>query len=500
VTDFNVPLLIRGQVIEDYSVKFGDRSATGRSFATPDVNKYLRQLINSRPDSLMDLYSISLEDIYDFLDALGARLDLASNPYWREAFEAGCHASNLSREVLRYCYQTAPAALSKANVRDVVESRIGSEFLEGWVAKRLSDGRIINVRAMGSRSIHIVAGNVPVVSIVTVLRGAITRNDMIIKAPSNDPLSANAIVRTMIDMAPDHPLTKHIAVAYWKGGDEELERRIYRAENLEKIVAWGGYSSIKHITKYIGPGIDLIALDPKSSTTLIGKEALRDESTMREVAVRVAADLGGWDQEACVNARVMFLESGTDPKGLERANRLGKMIFDAVQNLPQTTSNGPLRFDPGLKAEIQSIMPLKEFYNVITDPQRLEKTGAVIVSQTSEQVDFPKLLYGRVGNLVPLDDIEQAMTYFSAATQTVGIYPESLRRRLRDRAALMGGQVFQPIGYAITGSMAAPQDGIEPERRMCRWVVDNQFDPAVVPGPWVQPEALNKRPVLEPVA
>jgi len=26
----------------------------------------------------------------------------------------------------------------------------------------------------------------------------------------------------MIDMAPDHPLTRHVSVAYWKGGDAQV--------------------------------------------------------------------------------------------------------------------------------------------------------------------------------------------------------------------------------------------------------------------------------------
>jgi hypothetical protein len=108
-------------------------------------------------------------------------------------------------------------------------------------------------------------------------------------------------------------------------------------------------------------------------------------------------------------------------------------------------------------------------------------------------VDFPKLLYGRVGNVVPIDNIEDALAYFSAATQTVGIYPDDLRTRLRDRGALMGGQMFVPVGYAICGSPHAPQDGIEPERRMCRWVVDTQADPAVVPGPWMHEREIAER-------
>src|ERR1700739_3120704 len=60
------------------------------------------------------------------------------------------------------------------------------------------------------------------VSDITVLRSALTRSDVIIKAPSNDPLTAMAIARTLRDIAPDHPITKHLAVGYWKGGDEQV--------------------------------------------------------------------------------------------------------------------------------------------------------------------------------------------------------------------------------------------------------------------------------------
>lgn len=54
----------------------------------------------------------------------------------------------------------------------------------------------------------------------------------------------------------------------------------------------------------------------------------------------------------------------------------------------------------------------------------------------------------------------------------MGIYPDDLRVRLRDRVAIMGGQWLMPLGYAIQGTMASPEDGMEIERRLCRWVAD----------------------------
>jgi hypothetical protein len=493
VANFKVPLIIRGEIIEDYTIEHRDRGS-GRSFATADVERYLDRIATESPAILTDLYSISFDDIVGYLAELGRRLDLDTNAFWREAFEVSCGSSNLSRSVLESVYRTSPRVFAPEAVRQIAETRIGIRFLEGWVRTDLHKGRAVEVRAVGSRSAHIIAGNVPVVAVGSLLRSAITRNDSIVKVPSNDPLTMGAIARTMIAMAPTHPLTRHLTVAYWKGGDERIEQRIYHPRHIEKLVAWGGLASIKHVAKYIQPGIDLITLDPKASTTLIGKEALTDDATMREVARRTAADLGGWDQEACVNARIMFLESGSHAAGVALANRFGEYLFQEMQRLPRTISAGPVHFNPTLKAEIQSILHQEDFYKVFTDRTQIERTGAIIVSQSGEQVDFPQLLYGRVGNVVPIDSIDEAMNYFSGATQTVGVYPDELRRRLRDRGALMGGQNFVPVGYAIASSMVGPQDGIEPERRMCRWVVDTLCDPAIVGGPWMHEAELAQLP------
>jgi acyl-CoA reductase-like NAD-dependent aldehyde dehydrogenase len=181
--------------------------------------------------------------------------------------------------------------------------------------------------------LHIPAGNGGLVSAVTILRSVITRSDAIIKAPSNDPLTAIAIARTLADVAPDHPITKHLAVGYWKGGDRDVEETLYQPHHIEKIVAWGGLASVKHVTRYIQPGLELIALDPKRSATIIGREAFADEDTMREVARRAATDIGVANQEGCANARVIYVLSGTDPDGLANANRLGELIYRELVSL-----------------------------------------------------------------------------------------------------------------------------------------------------------------------
>ena len=468
---FNVPLIIRGTIIEDREVSHGGRGG-GVQFTAPDVSRHVSRLVQSSPSALSDLYRLSFEDILDYLEGLGQRLSLGQNRWVQEAFELSCRTSGLGVEILRSMYENMGAMLSRSSLREMTENTVGVDHLEGWVETRLESGLLSRVRAFGSRSVHIVAGNAPGTSLLTVARNALTRGDAIIKTPSNDPLTAAAIARTMIEMAPDHPLTRHLSVAYWKGGDESVEKQIYRSSNIEKIVAWGGMASISHIAKYIGPGIELVALDPKLSSTIIGKEAFADDATMEKVAGLLAIDAGGMNQEACVNARVVYVQSGTDEKGIEQLNRFGEMLYAAIRQLPASLSGPAVRMDPRLEEEIEGLrFTGDDWFKIIGGGRE----GAVIVSQEPEPVDFARILANRVVNLVPIDDVRQPVRSVTSYTQTIGIYPEALKREIRDDLAIHGAQRLVTLGGALAMPNHGLQDGIEPMRRMCRWIVEEEL-------------------------
>ncbi len=462
---FNVPLIIRGEVIEDYSVDYGGRQQ-GSQFRSANPVDYIDRIVMTRPSAMADLYSLSIDEIADYLVRLGERLEFSKNAYMQEAFELSKRTSGLSESILRSIYEGMPGTFVKESLLNSIDHTVGIDYLDGWVSLR--EG--VQVRAFGARTVHVIAGNAPMVGVATVVRNALTRSDAIVKAPSNDPLTTTAVARTMIDMDPDHPVTKHLSVAYWKGGDASFEAELYRPKNIEKIVAWGGFASIKHISGYLQPGIDLITLDPKQSGTIIGEEAFADEQTMNSVAAKAALDVGGFNQEGCLNARVIYIVSGTDEAGLERARRFGQALFDAIQALPEEISTPHHSFDPDLKQEIDGLRFVAEDYTVIGGKG---SEGAVIVSHDSEQVDFARQLACRVANLVPIDSVETAIQSVNAYTQTIGIYPESLKTEIRDRLAYQGGQRLVSLGGAINPPGDGPQDGLEPLRRMCKWIVDD---------------------------
>jgi Acyl-CoA reductase (LuxC) len=477
---FTVPLFLRGQVITDDLVSFGTRSG-GAAFGAPDLSRYVARLPLATPADMADLYQLRFDDILDVLQALGDALVFEHNAHLQEAYEASLVASPFPAEMTKNSYQILRPLFARDNVLEIADSQVGLDYLNGWVTRKLLDGRELRVRAFGSRVLHIPAGNGGLISAVTILRSVITRSDVIIKAPSNDPLTAVAIARTLADIAPGHPITKHLAVAYWKGGDVAIEEALCRPEHIEKIVAWGGLASVKHVTRYIQPGLELIALDPKRSATIIGSEAFVDESTMREVARGAAADIGVANQEGCANARVIYVLSGTDAAGLERANRLGEMIYQELVALPPFVSTPPLLPSRDLYEHVEASRMTQDWYRVIGGESG---EGAIIVSQFDQAVDYSPMLSGRVANLVPVDSLDAVTAAVTAYTQTIGVYPESLKRSLRDTLPLFGAQRLTSLGYACSVAVAMPQDALEPLRRMCRWIVDEECDPEVVVPLW----------------
>jgi hypothetical protein len=106
----------------------------------------------------------------------------------------------------------------------------------------------------------------------------------------------------------------------------------------------------------------------------------------------------------------------------------------------------------------------------------------VVVSHDPEPVDFSHLLKNRVANLVPVDDLETPINAVSAYTQTIGVYPDSLLPAVRDRLAFHGAQRLVTLGYATRRIVAGPSDGIEPARRMCKWILQERYDPVLEPA------------------
>jgi hypothetical protein len=472
----DIPIIARGRIIMpgDEAVEFKGRG--GAAFRQADPHKHIHDLVLGDTSRLRDLHDTPMAEIIEVLAELGKRLVLNDNPLLQESFELALKAGGLAEPILRGVYDALPHMFDTQGMTALVDKTIGLAYIDGWVPGG-GDYDCVSIRAVGTRQLHITAGNMPVVAAMTIARAGLTKSDILIKSPSNDPLTANAIARTLIGVAPDHPVTRHIAVAYWKGGDEFMDSQIVRTSRIDKITAWGGMSSVKHIQKFLTPGIDLTALNPKYSMSMVGRETFESEAAIDEAAVGLATLAGFYNQTACANTRLVYVESGTDDDSIAKVVELGRKMVAAYAQIPPLLSVPFVTRNRELEAEMEAIALEEDFYHVEGDTL----TGGFIVSKFNDRVEFFDKLNNRVVNFVPVDDLTDVIKWCDDTTQTVGLYPEQRRPGLRDAFALAGVQRLVSLQggdamtvYANSHHMppGSPHDGIEPMRRSVRWVVD----------------------------
>ena len=91
--------------------------------------------------NLGDLHAVPFAEILDVLDALGRALDFEKNPHVRQAYEAGLVATNYPASMLAQSYLTLPSVFARDYVREMAETTVGIDYLDGWVSRTLRDGR-----------------------------------------------------------------------------------------------------------------------------------------------------------------------------------------------------------------------------------------------------------------------------------------------------------------------------------------------------------------------
>ncbi|MGW9181657.1 hypothetical protein, partial [Agromyces sp. NPDC055658] len=151
---YTVPLVLRGELITDDLVSFGTRSGAAE-FEAPDVYRIVDRLPLPSPAQMADLYELSFDEILDVLEALGDALAFDTNPHLQQAYEAALVANVLPARMLENSYRVLQPLFSRPNVLEVADSEVGLDHLNGWVPRRLADGREVRVRAFGARTVHI---------------------------------------------------------------------------------------------------------------------------------------------------------------------------------------------------------------------------------------------------------------------------------------------------------------------------------------------------------
>jgi hypothetical protein len=311
--------------------------------------------------------------------------------------------------------------------------------------------------------VHVVAGNTPGTAATTIVRGALTRGVNLMKLGSDDPLTASAILRTMNEIAPEHPVVRSFTAVYWRGGDTRIESAVFRPQYFDKLVAWGGEAAIRNALSYVGPGFELVAFDPKVSVSLLGAEALASPAAMAESAEAAATDISLYNQGACASSRFVYAEGSMD----QLAPWCELLAAELGVDRDLADGHG-VPVPEEVSDEVDGLRFLAPDYLVFGDYD----TGTVVLS--NDPVDFHP--DGKVVNVVAVPDLDHALQYVTVATQTIGIYPRERGEKLRDSLASAGMQRLVALGQISGKAAGLPHDGFYPLHRLVRWLIDDTGD------------------------
>jgi hypothetical protein len=450
----SAPFFLRGELVEGAEVTHRSRDL-GVTFATPKIA--LNRAVHPRTE-VPPLLNVPLAEIIDFLVETGERIRNPKNAVMQECVDRMCATHILPREVVANQAMYAAAYLDKRRLMAEVEQNFPDPAaLDGWVPKQDFTGRRSFVRAFAPRLIHVLPGNSPGVAVKSIAQGAMVKAVNLFKMSSSDPFTTVAILRTMAEIDPDHAIVRSMSAVYWRGGDAAIEPVLFRPQYFDKIVGWGGGDAINNLIKYTGPGLQLVSFDPKTSISMIGREAFASDETLDAVAELASADVMTLNQEACVASRFLFVEG--DQADVDRFG--AKLHACIARRAAESGDHRPLDMD--LREQIETLMMMDDDYGVLGKPD-----GKGVVIRSDEPVDFHPI--NKTANVVRVDTLDDAVKWINVATQTVGFYPFDRMADYRDRLASGGAQRIVHLGEAGPSTIGNPHDAMYPLHRFVHWM------------------------------
>jgi hypothetical protein len=451
----SAPFFARGELIQGNDAVHRSRDL-GVNFATPKID--LNRIVHPRTE-VPPLLNTPLAEIIDFLVETGQRIADPNNPFMHDCMDRMCATHILPRGVLENQVKGAAAYLDKRLLNTVVEQNFPNpKALDEWVPHEDYTGRRSFVRAFAPRLVHVLPGNSPGVAVKSIAQGAMVKAINLFKMSSSDPFTTVAILRTMADIDPKHAIVRSMSAAYWRGGDDSVERVLYRPQYFDKIVAWGGGDAINNVIKYLGPGFQLVSFDPKTSISMVGQQAFASEATLDVAADLASADVMILNQEACVASRFIFVE-GSHSQVDSFCDKLHRRVAE------RAAASGDVRpLDMELREQIETLMMMDDDYRVWGKPD-----GRGCVIRSDEPVEFHPI--NKTANVVCVPSLDQAVRYINVATQTVGFYPFDRMPGFRDRLASGGAQRIVHLGDAGPSTIGNPHDAMYPLHRFVHWMV-----------------------------
>ncbi len=315
-------------------------------------------------------------------------------------------------------------------------------------------------------ALHWLAGNVPVISLISLFQGILTKNKNIIKVSKSykkilpqifEDLKKNIkvskeIKRTFLD------ILNSILIIYVEH-DDELNLN-FLSKNSDVRIIWGGKESVTKISS-LPKKINCkdIIFGPKVSMAYISKNKLRDQKNLKQFSELFVNDVFNFDQLGCNSPHNLFIEKGSKYKLTEISKEISNTFKNKLKKI-KTNTDPVNKYNILVKNFIHSL----EKNNKVSRDKNFEWN---IFINSKAKAEDP--LYNRSIFISSVNNIKQLSNLLPNNTQSVGLYVEkNEKNKIVKNLSYNGVDRFPDIG--LMSLYTNPWDGYLPMQNMVRWI------------------------------
>lgn len=193
------------------------------------------------------------------------------------------------------------------------------------------------VRAYGpALLLHSWAGNVPALSLWSLVCGLLVKAPSVGKLASSEPLFAGWFAQSLAQTCP--ALADSLAVLWWQGGGDESDtaQQLYAA--ADTVMAYGSNDTLAALRQRLPISTRFLPHGHKLGVGLVGRAAL-DSAKAPHWARQAAWDVMRYDQQGCYSPQVLYVERGAAVTPRRFADYLAAELANLQQRYPRRALN-----------------------------------------------------------------------------------------------------------------------------------------------------------------
>ncbi|MBU3114591.1 acyl-CoA reductase [Clostridium lacusfryxellense] len=353
--------------------------------------------------------------------------------------------------------------LKKVNIEKQLELNLGNiEFLNDFV--KVDEEKYIKAQPKGVVC-HWMAGNVPTLSIYSVLESVLCKNSNILRV-SKDSAShvynllnffKNIEVEYEGNIYSSNIILKSIALIYFNSDDKNLNALM--SLKADARIVWGGKSAVDSIS-FLPKKTTCkdIIFGPKYSFAVFDKSAI-ESNDFEEYLENLVTDIITFNQKACSSPQVLFIE-----KSNLSVDKIAIMLSHKFENIIKRNSNLDLE-----QAIAAKVINKRGEYLLGLDKMAYIGKGLQYTILIDSEIKLEEAITGRTIFIKELEDIMEICPLITKNIQTIGIASKNNKKTIdfASRVTAIGVNRVVKIGYM--NFYDSPWDGTLITSELVRW-------------------------------